>query len=61
MNWPKLIFFVIMVSVWATVMVMFVKLGTDHKEAEQKRLRDSYSPMSDSPEIQEAYDAIRNK
>ena len=59
MNWPKLIFFVIMVSVWAMVMVCVVKMAKDHNKEENKRLREIYSPMSDSPEIQKAYDEIR--
>ena len=67
-NWGKLIFCVIMMSVWAMVMVCFIKLGSEGKDARETKkenheqnLRDNYSPMSEDAEIQEAYDAIRNK
>jgi hypothetical protein len=50
-----------MMGVWAMVMACFIKLGLDKKEARQEYLRESFSPMTEDPEIQEAYDAIRNK
>jgi hypothetical protein len=49
-----------MMGVWSMVMWSFIKLGSDSKEKRQKYLRESFSPMTEDPEIQEAYDAIRN-
>jgi len=60
-NWQHLIFAIVMISVWAVVMFSFLKIASDHKEDRQENLRENFSPMSENPEIQEAYDAIRNK
>jgi hypothetical protein len=58
-NWDKIIFVVIMLGVWLMVIFSFLKIATDKKEARQEYLIDSFSPMSDDAEIQEAYDEIR--
>ena len=54
-NWEKLIFCVIMMAVWLVVMFSFLKIAMDKKESRQKYLRESFSRMSDDPEIKEAY------
>jgi len=58
-NWSKLIFVIFMMSAWLTVMVIFIKAGSESKEKRELELRQKYSPMSDSKEIQEAYNSIR--
>lgn len=60
-NWEKLIFCVIMMAVWLVVMFSFLKIATDKKENRQKYLRESFSPMSDDPEIKEAFNSIKCK
>jgi hypothetical protein len=59
-NWAHLIFILIMLGFTTLFFIGIFKLAKDHKEAKQQRLRELYSPMSDSPEIQEAYDAVRD-
>lgn len=59
-EWPKLIFFVFLIGAWLFVLIWFMEKGMEEKEKrENERLREVYSPMSDSPEIQKAYDEVR--
>jgi len=59
-EWPKLIFFVLLIGAWLFVLIWFMQKGMEEKEKkENERLREVYSPMSDSPEIQKAYDEVR--
>lgn len=46
-------------AIWSLLMLGVAKVAEDHQKAEQQRLRNNFSPMSTSPEVQEAYDAIR--
>tara|TARA_R110001606_G_scaffold287110_1_gene435264 strand:+ start:733 stop:924 length:192 start_codon:yes stop_codon:yes gene_type:complete len=59
-NLSHLIFFVIMILLWLVIMISFFKIGKESTEKRQKYLRESFSPMTDDAEVQEAYDVIRN-
>jgi len=58
-NYPKLIFVIFMMSAWISVMVVFIKIGSESKEKRELELRQKFSPMSDGKDIQEAYNSIR--
>ena len=61
-NWPHLIFILAITACSLTLFFWLIfTIGNEKREKRQQYLRDSYSPMSEDAEIQEAYDAIRNQ
>lgn len=56
---------VILLTAFLLIFLISIKISEDYRaEQEQKernqQLRDSYSRLSDSPEIQEAYEELEN-
>lgn len=64
-NWNKIIsvilFFAVGFVIWFLIMFSVYRIAKNRREQRQEFLRESYSPMSVDPEVQEAYDVIRNQ
>jgi len=60
-NWSHLIFIASIIALTLVIIGCFYKLAEDHRESERDYLRRCYAPLSESEEIQRAYEAIRNK
>jgi len=58
-NWNKIIFSLFMMAVWGMIMVVIAFAGENKRESRHDFLINSFSPMSDSDEIVEAYEIER--
>ena len=60
-NWNNIIFSLFMMMIWGLIMVVIAFAGENKRKARHTFLIKCFSPMSDSPEIIDAYNNKQSK